>query len=682
MTSNFTSLAPSNETVLACHPLLLAQGFTSEKGLCDDAPSSYVISSIQLFVHSILCMVSLIGLIYKVRKIQQTDKRSFNSTVHVEHTPSSPPSALTTTTTTTTCSNVNYLTVARNPTLMTTGTIMSFLFVMIMQLRILIGRKRFPCFLYMLAYHFAAPSMSTTIVLRTIRVAMLGLLNQLKVKIGQRELEKYFNSKDRNTIEIVMPFVNDEAQQELEINSVVNTSTSVTHQGHVGSDEDHEFENIDLSDPPQILNGMVIDTNSCPNYHTSPNSSPSSSYPLSRMNSSTTFSMERKSQNTDSFFRNVSNVQVVTNDNKVICTSKSENNLLSMKLPTYETIALKMYTFLTSTKFVILFYTATFFIHLVLYLTIGSIDYYYWTTHESKQDQASIENIHNAWVLDSFIFSTSGCGSDTYNLYLFIAEVVVYLILVLSVSTFVLFVKRDVWKLKMEVFAIFLNWAILGLIYCAPLLLSEVSKLVDYYFPWAFFMFLAGMIDTFISVTIPVFFLQRENKSSHGKATTHTTPTGNAEIPTSATNEIARCLQHPEIYPLFLSFGERSYAPEDILCYNLIEQFKKSSQRNRKKIICTLCDTYLKYAAPLQLNLSNQDLEKLAPVFEMQQKILEENKQRARFSMSTLSRGIEIPSNFLNNLQLMSERNLLDLYERFYEEHQKVLKDKLGICKL
>ena len=188
---------------------------------------------------------------------------------------------------------------------------------------------------------------------------------------------------------------------------------------------------------------------------------------------------------------------------------------------------------------------------------------------------------------------------------------------------------------------------------------------------------MAAMIDTFISVTIPVFFFQRAHKSSSHSENAKNANSANDNMQSSATNDITMCLKHPEIYPLFLSFGERSYAPEDILCYNLVEQFKNSSQRNRKKIVCTLCDTYLKHAAPLQLNLSNQDVEKLAPIFEMQQKILEENKQR--FSMSTLSRGIEIPSNFLDNLQQMSERNLVDLYERFYEAHRKLLKDKLGI---
>ncbi|KAF0976475.1 hypothetical protein FDP41_004374 [Naegleria fowleri] len=214
-------------------------------------------------------MTSLIGLMYKVRSIQQAETKHFSSTIHVDTGQTSSPNTQNSPSTTrdghistqstfnTNSSGVNYLTIARNPSLMTISTVMSFLFALIMHLRILIGRKQFPCFLYKLVYHLAVPSMSTTIILRTMRVAMLGLLNRLK---------------------------------------------------------EH------LSDPPQVMNGIVIDIHSVshPNDHTSPNSSPSSSYPLSHLNSSTTFTaVERKSQNEEFFFRTVNNMSTVQIANKI-----------------------------------------------------------------------------------------------------------------------------------------------------------------------------------------------------------------------------------------------------------------------------------------------------------------------------------------------------------------------------
>lgn len=166
--------------------------------------------------HVILSMTSLIGLMYKVRSIQQAETKHFSSTIHVDTGQTSSPNTQNSPSTTrdghistqstfnTNSSGVNYLTIARNPSLMTISTVMSFLFALIMHLRILIGRKQFPCFLYKLVYHLAVPSMSTTIILRTMRVAMLGLLNRLKVKIGQREMENYFNGMDRNTCQILL----------------------------------------------------------------------------------------------------------------------------------------------------------------------------------------------------------------------------------------------------------------------------------------------------------------------------------------------------------------------------------------------------------------------------------------------------------------------------------------------
>lgn len=114
--------------------------------------------------------------------------------------------------------------------------------------------------------------------------------------------------------------------------------------------------------------------------------------------------------------------------------------------------------------------------HLSLYLTIGSIDYYYWTSIMHANETELTATHSSMWVLDGFIFSTTGCGSGSFNSYLFIVEIVIYLVLILTVSIFVLFVKRDVWKVKTEVFAIFFNWAILGLAYCVSLF-SDVSNL-------------------------------------------------------------------------------------------------------------------------------------------------------------------------------------------------------------
>ena len=103
-----------NDTSL-CHPFLLAQENLSERGLCNDTVSSYVFSAIVLAVHATIVCINMSGLIYKLRKMNHTTTR------------------------------VNYLTVARSPPLIIIGMFIGLLLTFITTIRVLVGRKNFPC---------------------------------------------------------------------------------------------------------------------------------------------------------------------------------------------------------------------------------------------------------------------------------------------------------------------------------------------------------------------------------------------------------------------------------------------------------------------------------------------------------------------------------------------------------
>ncbi|EFC43222.1 predicted protein [Naegleria gruberi] len=161
LVSNYSNPSTNDSTI--CHPLLLSQGNKSEKGLCDDTTSAIVISAIVLFLHTSLLLVSVGGLVYKLRKLHILQK---------EHK-----------------QVVNYLQVARNPALMVMGAIIGWTYTFVLMTRVLIGRKIYPCFIFSLIYYLAVPALSNTVILRCIRLLILTKLYELKVRIGNRQYE-------------------------------------------------------------------------------------------------------------------------------------------------------------------------------------------------------------------------------------------------------------------------------------------------------------------------------------------------------------------------------------------------------------------------------------------------------------------------------------------------------------
>ena len=106
--------SPTNDSTV-CHPILLAQGYQSIMGICDDNASALVVAAIVLFVHMVLVAVNLSGLMIKWRQMKNVS------------------------------ATVNFLTVARSPALMALGTLGGLLLTVIMTVRILSGRRQFPC---------------------------------------------------------------------------------------------------------------------------------------------------------------------------------------------------------------------------------------------------------------------------------------------------------------------------------------------------------------------------------------------------------------------------------------------------------------------------------------------------------------------------------------------------------
>ncbi|KAF0982184.1 hypothetical protein FDP41_012045 [Naegleria fowleri] len=68
------------------------------------------------------------------------------------------------------------------------GTLFGYICCFILDLRILVGRKIFPCFIFTLDYHFSVPALSCAFILRFIRLVVLTWLNSVKVRVGKRQM--------------------------------------------------------------------------------------------------------------------------------------------------------------------------------------------------------------------------------------------------------------------------------------------------------------------------------------------------------------------------------------------------------------------------------------------------------------------------------------------------------------
>src|SRR3989338_6558609 len=152
--SSLTNATSINNDTSVCHPILLSMGSKSEKGICDDTVAALIFSAIILFIHTVLIIVSIGGLIYKLKKLSQLNQ---NSRI------------------------VNHLQVARNPALMILSALLCYCYTIVISTRVLIGRKIYPCFIFSLVYYLAVPALASAVILRSIRLLVLTRLNDVKI---------------------------------------------------------------------------------------------------------------------------------------------------------------------------------------------------------------------------------------------------------------------------------------------------------------------------------------------------------------------------------------------------------------------------------------------------------------------------------------------------------------------
>ncbi|EFC38356.1 predicted protein [Naegleria gruberi] len=600
--SNTTSSTEIRNDSSICHPILLEMGAESSLGLCDDQVSSKTIAAIFLFAHTILVIVTLSGLLYKLWKLRNDISNR----------------------------EANFLTITRNPLLMTLGSLIGWSYSLVMMGRVLIGRKVYPCFLFMFVFYMAVPGLASTIIIRCLRLIILSRMNELKVKIGNREMKSVPNQvNDKLERKYSNVVVDGGVVVESELKVVSSVTSTSTQQDAINS----SLDNVSESESACTISAIPP-------------------------------SIEPQSMN-------------ITLEDSV-----SVNQPGYSKWESFERRWLmKMYKFLISSKFIAIWYASIAIIHIGIYIIIGAFDYF---NFENGVNNFSIEERRSmSFVYDTRIFSVGGCGISFNSVLIFVIYLAVYGIVAIVMSIYSFLVKKDIWKVKTELILITLNWLIFSILYGVFSIIEVLSILVDYFFPTVAFILLACVIDTFVSCTIPVFFYQRSKNSKVANT---------RQVSTS--NMLSKILFDKKWNEEFLIFSEKSYCPENLMCWNSIEIFRESSEKLRRKHIISILETYLLEGSPLELNVQRQifnnfeNITSIVRSIKAQEaelkRLAEENNKVVGTAVVALQRRksmkiIQIPTNLFDSIQKHCEINMADCFDRFYVQHWQKLCMELDV---
>ena len=319
---------------------------------------------------------------------------------------------------------VNYISIARNPALMVLGTLTSYAFVLIQLLRVVISRKTYPCFLFTFTYWMAVPGLAAIIIGRCVRLIALTWMNQLKVKIGKRKLLS--QSMELNDLS---SFVVE--------GSSGNNGNNVEQQGLSGVSISESFSSLAL-----VNNQEETTTDSNPQ-------------------------LETKQTNADS------HIQVEIPKRKTSKNSTNSQEISRLSSSKFDKQKLRIYRFFTSSKFIGLLFLVVYGIHLIIYFSVGVADYYNAIIAETDRLNSSV----SSFVRGTHLLSVEGCGNGTLDLVIMAIHFGVYVLIIFGLFVLALFMKNDVWKIKLELFLICVGWLLSSLLYAIPSFFTDINTL-------------------------------------------------------------------------------------------------------------------------------------------------------------------------------------------------------------
>ncbi|KAG2391917.1 hypothetical protein C9374_013402 [Naegleria lovaniensis] len=295
---------------------------------------------------------------------------------------------------------------------------------------------------------------------------------------------------------------------------------------------------------------------------------------------------------------------------------------------------MKIFSFVASYKLILPVYITAAVFNFLLFVILGGYEF-----SEMEKNNPPIFARDQGGL---FTFHT-GCRSSWSVIYVLVSNVAIFLFLEILALILVAFVDRDTWFIKREVFIMVIIQIATAATFFICFAVPIMSTLVDYIVPYGLVWIVENCLETFINVTLPVlyaFIWDHRKTKIRQDLINHTA--------------LTYFLSKRKTFNTFLDFCRRSFCVENILCYEMICLYKKSSTiKNRKKLAVNICETFLKPGAVLQLNWSN--------VSAIYQEI-----------SCTVESGVILEQSLFDEVLFVCLTNMTDAFERMKAQNAQV----------
>ena len=594
--SNTTSA--SNETI--CDPSLLNNGTEKvEWGLCPETVVSQSISGIFLGIYVIFIALTF-GAIIMTRNVPVIKFRSLGTIL--------------------------------------AAMSITCLFAVIFALRLAIGRKVFPCFIYVLIYYYAAPVVFLPTLGRMWRMIWMSRLNKQRVELFN--LEGMMLQKTGGNDQLRQSFYTGR-KKPVSTNELNTSSNNMDNGTTVSStppenpldldgvesvsDEYEDYEDGDDSDTTSVFE---TDEESSPLPPGSVGEGVVASSPLSGTSSTGSFIFEQGNKRPPTMSSNrTGKIELHKSAlaKSTILTQEDINKYIAWEQKIAKTQLLtRWWWFLVWIAIFAVF-------HLIVWLITGLVETF------ALSEAASSTKFT---ITSDFFKFSHGCGVGFGTLIVVAVEGFMYIILLVVLLVFTIREDNDTWQLRWETLGVVLSWVFWIVAYVVAAYIPIIYTLTDAYFPYGYTLFFGVVSDNIITGAIPAI-----------RALMYKKPT---EETIGEKGLLVKVLRDKKMFEILLKFAKQSYCPEAPMCWKEIQAYKrKANVKKRRKMARNIYKKYLKADSPMELNLPSKfDLSEIEQAIEDQKKPLSKN--------------------FFDRLGNHCEQDIMDIFDRLRKKDKKI----------
>ncbi|EFC48243.1 predicted protein [Naegleria gruberi] len=455
---------------------------------------------------------------------------------------------------------------ARDPTSLYMTLCAGFVFVVGLTLRIIIGRKIFPCGIITFSFFTLPPAVMLPTVFRMLRIYLMYKINLLKMKLFD------VSAKD----------------------STVGATSVTNPNGIVPINQLKEQTEVELKKSDSKIFGLEDMAGRQEQIHKVVNNFDPNNYedigldPPNWDDSTTDGDSESQA---DVSTWNMSEFKEVSDVKKQVK-------------------QLAILNFFISKKFILSTYAIAFLVGVIIWVVLGIVE-------EVTYNASTDPNKKRLFLFDGglFVFER-GCGLTTTTVLIVGVHALVYIFLELVFLILAVMADRDTWGIKRETLLLIIVQVGAAIIFIVVGMLDITEKLLDYLVPTGLALWIYELIEIIMCVGMPAMYAFISDRKSKLSQSNNDTERKQAVKETG----IEKVLKNKKTYQILLDFARRSYCTESVLCWRDIQRFKKARKANRKKAATHILKAYLTAGAPLELNISKIE-ERRSEI----EKLIEEN---------------------------------------------------------